>query len=367
MTDSGSAIDLSGAAVILGAGFSMASGLPPAAELSKHFLTFGGATPTTVQRIISDNLRAYWRDIFGYEDGDLVPTFEDHFTLLDLAANAGHNIGHDYTPARLRALRRISIHRVFEIIDTFYRPSPEIKSFLSALATRAGSIVSLNWDIVVEKHLASLTCPYTYMIPGKFLSGNEPDPHAFQLIKLHGSANWHYCDACHRTQFGAYDGGKTTLHYYTFLEEGDREHLRDGDRLFAELRHDPVPRVECQFCGNKKTTARVATFSYAKAFDFFPFHASWDTALERLRAAANWVFIGYSLPEADYAFKHLLKTAQHASGPSEPKSISVITKHEPTDTDPEGQVIARYRQLFGSRLSCCWLDGFENWARRYLR
>ena len=67
----------------------------------------------------------------------LSPRSEDHFTLLDLAANAGTDIGHDYTPARLRALRRISIHRVFEIIDTFYRPSPEIKSFLSTLDTRA--------------------------------------------------------------------------------------------------------------------------------------------------------------------------------------------------------------------------------------
>jgi hypothetical protein len=344
----------------------MASGLPPAAELSKHFLTFGGAKATTVQKIISNNLRDYWHAIFGYEDGGIVPTFEDHFTLLDLAANVGHNIGHHYTPARLRALRRISIHRVFEIIDKFYRPSPEIERFLSALVKRSGSIVSLNWDVVVEKHLATLSCPFTYMIPGKSLNGRESDPKAFQLIKLHGSANWHYCDACHRTHFGNYDGGKTTLHYYTFLEEGDREHLRDGDKLFAELKDDPVPRVKCEFCGNEKTTARVATFSYAKAFDFFPFHASWDAAFERLRAAANWVFIGYWLPEADYAFKHLLKTAQHASGPSRPKTVSVITKHDPTSSDPEGQVVARYRQLFGSRLSSCYLDGFENWVRRHL-
>jgi hypothetical protein len=101
---------------------------------------------------------------------------------------------------------------------------------------------------------------------------------------------------------------------------------------------------ESGFCQNPKTTARLATFSYAKAFDFFPFHASWDAALHRLRAARRWIFIGYSLPDADFAFKHLLKTTQMA-GDGAHKEIHVVAK-EKDDTIPN-----RFRQFFGRSIA----------------
>ena len=34
---------------------------------------------------------------------------------------------------------------------------------------------------------------------------------------------------------------------------------------------------------------------------------TWFDAEDLLREAKNWVFVGYSLPEADYEFKYLLK------------------------------------------------------------
>ena len=37
---------------------------------------------------------------------------------------------------------------------------------------------------------------------------------------------------------------------------------------------------------------------------------SWQTAERLLREAKNWIFIGYSLPAADYEFKLLLKRVQ---------------------------------------------------------
>ncbi len=40
------------------------------------------------------------------------------------------------------------------------------------------------------------------------------------------------------------------------------------------------------------------------------FQKSWFAAEELLRDARKWVFIGYSLPAADYEFKFLLKRCQ---------------------------------------------------------
>jgi len=40
------------------------------------------------------------------------------------------------------------------------------------------------------------------------------------------------------------------------------------------------------------------------------FQKSWFSAAELLKRAKDWVFIGYSLPPADYEFKYLLKRVQ---------------------------------------------------------
>ena len=351
--------DLSDTVAVLGAGFSRVAEVPTAAELSGFFLAFDR---TPVEQFITASLKRFWSEVFGYAGGEVVPTFEDHFTLLDLAANAGHNLGHYYTPSRLRALRRISIHRVFQIIDEKFKFNDEIIRFLGGLQAGKGAIVSLNWDIVVEKHLRERMHElFTYSFPGHYLDGSNPGDHAFPVIKLHGSANWHYCDACHTTQFGDSAHGKNVLHCNTLLEERDVAIL-EGEQVAAEaIRKEHVP-VPCGRCQNPKTTARVATFSYAKAFDFFPFHASWDAALRRLAAAKRWIFIGYSLPEADFAVKHLLKTAQLASRTG--KEIIAVTRENdiPAVKDRAGTAIGRYEQIFGGSIAI-GLGGFAKWVR----
>ncbi|MBN2578823.1 MAG: hypothetical protein JXB10_07520 [Pirellulales bacterium] len=355
MTASYRLSDLSDTVAVLGAGFSVAAGLPPVSKLSQEFLNLND---NETRRVITANLRKFWRDVFGYEDGMAKPSFEDHFTLLDLAANVGHNIGPCYTPARLRALRRISIHRVFEILDLHFRESNQISTFLKKLVCGKSALVSLNWDTVVEAHLFRMAVDFSYGIGGRFLDNHEPRRDAFPLIKLHGSANWHYCDSCHTTLFGGQSDGKTTLTHKTFLEANDfRNVLNDGDKVAAELAKNSG--TQCPVCRNQKTTARVATFSYAKAFDFFPYHASWDRALTQLRTARRWIFIGYSLPEADFAFKHLLKTAQLAS--KDPKDVHVIVKDL-----AESQVVVRYKQFFGCLLQHVSIKGFKDWVRQTL-
>lgn len=349
---------IDGTTVIVGAGFSTAAGLPSTKMLSTRFLDLEETLPTPleVQEAISRQLLRFWQDAFGFDLGATsYPSFEDHFTLLDLAANTGHNLGH-YSPVKLRALRRLSIHRVFDILDTEYRPNSLVAQFLWQLADGSGTgLISTNWDIVVEKNLADGGRSYTYGIPGEWEHGCEPPLGSFPVIKLHGSANWHYCDWCRTVDFGAY--GKTALLSRTFLEGRDFVALGEGavaDRV-EEMRMGGRP-CHVSDCHNRSLSARVATFSYSKAFDFFMFHASWDAALALLRQSPFWTFIGYSLPEADFAFKHLLKTAEMASLGSGPKQVRVI------DRDATGRVRERYERFFGSRLVEFHNDGFEDWA-----
>jgi hypothetical protein len=101
--------------------------LPPTAKLSDQFLDVpeNGVVPPDVEKEISKQLREFWNNAFRYPDRQLKPSLEDHFTTIDLAANAGHHLGRLYSPKRLRVIRRLSIHRAFQILDLKYRDIPE--------------------------------------------------------------------------------------------------------------------------------------------------------------------------------------------------------------------------------------------------
>jgi hypothetical protein len=75
-------------------------------------------------------------------------------------------------------------------------------------------------------------------------------------------------------------------------------------------------------CTTVPLTTRIATFSFLKALDFPMFERSWQSAERLLRNADKCVFIGHSLPSADYEFKHLLKRVQLSRG--EPPEFVVI-------------------------------------------
>ena len=69
--------------------------------------------------------------------------------------------------------------------------------------------------------------------------------------------------------------------------------------------------------------------------------AGWRTAEEYLKASIDWVFFGYSMPAADFEFKHLLKRVQ-LSERTRPR-ITVITGGR----DAAGTV-ARFTKFFGN-------------------
>lgn len=346
--------------VITGAGFSKVSGVPSTRQLTKSFLHPPGPSASpAVQSEITRFLREYWHSVFSYTGRGSPPSFEDHFTLLDLAANTGHHLGKAYSPSALRAIRRLSIHRVFEILDSFSSNSSATE-FLNRLANDGDThtLISTNWDIVAEKYLH----PRRFSYGGSVLAYDRASRQAagaFKVEKLHGSSNWLYCDSCQRTFSGPIDTGKTTTRKYAFLEVRDFERLNASQHVRREVEHMQVDRLRCPDCAIP-LSARVATFSYSKALGFNQFHLIWADALDRLRQAERWIMIGYSLPESDYRLRQMLKIAELAHG-VRPLKVIVVTKGKAD--------IARYRRFFGKRLDRGDIEdkGFEEWWRKARR
>jgi len=327
--------------------------------LSDQFLELpkGGVTPVEVEKEISKRLAEFWKSVFGYGGGDLKPSLEDHFTAIDLAANTGHHLGPAYSPRKLRAIRRLSIHRVFQILDLKYRQSSTIERLLTDLSKVAQvAIISVNWDVVVENHSRALGLDYDYGPILEPLLSNDRPVNGIPLFKLHGSANWVYCDSCRTLFFGPPSAGKDALHMGAFLESEDFEVFDSSKNVINLVRDLANGRRQCRLCGCRMS-ARVGTFSYRKDYAIQQFQTIWHRAFDALRESHRWLFIGYSMPEADFEFRQVLKSAELANCGRLRRSIQVVLKR-----DQDAAV--RYGRFFGFSPSYINQEGLSNWAAK---
>jgi hypothetical protein len=95
---------------------------------------------------------------------------------------------------------------------------------------------------------------------------------------------------------------------------------------------------KCVHCKNR-LGARIATFSYRKEVSIPQLQTVLRQAYSVLRDSDTWLFAGYSLPEADFEFRHLLKSAEKAVVENARKTIQVVLKE-----DSAGE---RFRRFFG--------------------
>lgn len=169
---------------------------------------------------------------------------------------------------------------------------------------------------------------------------------------MHGSSNWLYCDSC-RQLYAPRDSGKGALHLNAYLEPHDFEALGFDDAAKEIRRLTRNPR-KCPWCGNR-LAGRLATFSYRKAFSINQFQTIWDRAYSALARADRWLFVGYSMPDADFEFKHLLKAAQLARVKPSELSINAVLMDDLN-------AAKRYEGYFGNRVHDVSQIGLEKWV-----
>jgi NAD-dependent SIR2 family protein deacetylase len=348
---------------VVGAGFSANAGLPLQSQFTELFLkaqTFKRGK----SRMLMPHLGRFVEDVFGFSTSHALtsyPELEDVFTLLDLSANTGHHLGVRYSPKELRKLRRMLLSRTIHMLNTAYlngksSPSKEragLLKFVSELDPQRHQFVSLNWDVVLEGCLDEVGARFAPfyspeirrgIIKDENLSLPKRPARADQMLvaKMHGSINWLYCDCCRRTYSVPVDQVARLGTQVLKSEEAE------------ELYPKKAPtRLSCPFC-TVDLGVRLATFSFQKALRAPMFESSWLEAEKALRRAQRWVFIGYSLPAADYEFKYLLKRVQLARETL--PEIVVVTK---TDSIKKSVAIQSYRRFFGQGSFTVFTEGLD--------
>lgn len=308
-------------------------------------------------RGLIDHLGAFVNGVFDHNKSAKAaywPTLEDVFTNIDLAANSGHHLGPNYSPSALRTERRVLLARMMYMLHERYSEAEskraadwlQLNAFLLGLDVPKSSFISMNWDTVIERRLAELrdiqvvdygcgAIPARFprdgtVIKKRLLRKGLP---SVRIAKMHGSVNWLYCDNCRRLYW--FPPRKAMMVANQLIRREEAVKL-DPRTL------DGCARWCCTNCTDVPLTTRIATFSYLKALDFPMFEKSWLSAERALRSADKWIFIGYSLPAADFEFKHLLKRVQ-LSRRRAPEFV-VITGGLISDCD---QTYTNYQGFFG--------------------
>jgi hypothetical protein len=370
---------------ILGAGFSAVSGLPVQKNLAPMLLK--NPSKNKIDTIITGILKNFLTATFDWsgKKKDL-PSLEDIFTCIDLAAGSGHTLGKDFPPNKLRAVRRMAIHRILTVLDQGIRIDDSINNlidFFSGLNPFVpdikSSFVVTNWDIALERYLELRgRHNVSYGLSGyDWQTGqpHSPDPNiAFPVCKMHGSGNWAYCENC-KSLFFDFDG-KFPVHMKMGLIREDFALFGNtyDEKEFQRLIGVAGLNQECKLCKEKQLASHIATFSYRKSFRTHAYSSVWYSAEQLLSKAAHWVFVGYSLPQADYEFKHLLKTAQvkmltnlqtKQCRKEGWKPIDVVVK-EKKRSSARKAVRENYKNFFGEKNVEFYGDSVEDYCKSVL-
>jgi len=352
---------------VLGAGFSIPAGAPSQAGIMGrifHLRRQGKAFDSARQR-----LREFLElDLALAEEQFPHVPLEDIYTPIDrcIANNCSfrsHTVG-DLVRIR-QALGLVISRAIAESIPRKKAPADYIHRFAGLLVSQAArraeiarqatstrrgksydpfAVISLNWDILLDNalHEALLSQhpgtgdydPFGVVDYCCYISSlDEHDSRVraglfslgcrgfnVKLLKLHGSMNWLQCPNCQRLYVGF--GRKLRI-------------------------LDQIGRTQCRHCAkgglDNRLQGSLVMPTFLKDLSNFQIKLVWQNAGLELMEATKLVFIGYSLPYADFEFRQLLSRMVRPGASIE---VVLFRGANPSQFESEKQ---RYEQFFGKR------------------
>lgn len=278
---------------------------------SINIYSYNSTDVESTNEAINENWNQFYLQL---KDIDL--SLEDVFTLLDKASLSKEYFSL-YSVTDMDNIQDcLNYCIVYSISNSIYSSSnvalyDNIAQFFIKKRLKAGlnndtfSIITLNWDTILDKYIYKNCminnlahpkkliypdyCCYNYDINSEVPSiyikakGN----YNIKFMKLHGSINWLVCSNCGRL--------------YT-----------DYDKILS-LQYDNTEKVSCKFCESLNRTyilkRMIITPTFIKAFNDLHLKTIWHNAYLDLCEADEIIFIGYSFPEADFELRYLLKKA----------------------------------------------------------
>lgn len=353
---------------VLGAGFSIEAGAPSQENLIKLIFEISREEPNTFTNSTLRKFHDFLSNTLNIpeEHHERVP-LEDIFTPLDKCIS--ENL----------SFRNLTVKEVIETRELVYyligkalqvklrRPrSNYIKAFAERIVDKCRhrsdlnyrnidsvSIISTNWDILVDNalkseiednpelgvvdyccHISSFNEHDESVKPGLEILGRGG--YNVKLIKLHGSLNWLQCPKCSRVYVDFYS--KIAMRQYQ-----QREPCRHCNKNFG-------------YDESNVLVSNLIMPTYLKKLTNAQYRSIWKAAETEISEATKIVFVGYSLPFADFEMRQLLSRMVRKNA-----EIEVVDYGNPMDQ----KIIDlknKYDIFFGRRNKIFHLGGTSNYV-----
>lgn len=226
------------------------------------------------------------------------------------------------------------------------------------------SVISTNWDILLDNSIQQAiisgnhdaVVDYCCYISSRDEQDNSIKPGLeklgqggfnVKLLKLHGSLNWLQCPRCYRlyARFSRKDGIRNHI---------DQESCRHCDVNFPEERD------------NHQLGSNLIMPTYAKDLSNPQYKIIWQNAGIEIAEAHRLVFIGYSLPSADFEMRQLLSRMTRSDAKIE---VVEYTEHLDAEnrTNEERRIKNHWTKFFGNRELGFYFSGAAKYISEVIR
>ncbi len=310
---------------VLGAGASAAAAKENRRVLGGDFLRRAFEKGKGDPRL--ESVEVFVKEFFHYDGSDrsFLPALEEVLSDVDIALARKEALPGNYSLEKLKELRRNLVFLIYKVLEEAYRSlGNDVTNRFVAKLDREPIVISLNYDIIVDNALKACFGPnLDYGLQYKAYSPYDPlpdfvQPNTVKLYKIHGSLNWAVCPTCHvlyiaDPRLGKIAGETFDLH------------------------------ANCQTPGHEPLEAWLITPSNLKSYEQEQVPSIWPQVLLALEKAEQVVFIGYSLPDADFHIKYLLQRGLNHN--PQPKIVVVDYKAQDAARPTEEEV--RFKRIFG--------------------
>jgi hypothetical protein len=313
---------------ILGAGFSINGGGPRQDEIMSEIWKLPDDPDTIAHK---NEFRKFLKENLNVDE--IKVSLEDIYTPIDRCLADGLSFK-NLTEGDLLSLRNKIDYLISLAIQNRFRTGPVTDSlyvpkFAKYLVEKAAvratkaigitdkkeakeydpfSIISLNWDILLDDDLNDALknrdgkvkddyAPFGVVDYCCYISSLKDDDrrirtglwtlgcrgYNIKLLKLHGSMNWLQCPNCQQL-FVGFDEKNNIVNYT-----------------------NPQPCRHCEKQGNTSPLrGSLVMPTFLKDLSNFQVKLIWQNAGVELMEARRLVFVGYSLPQADFEFRQLI-------------------------------------------------------------
>lgn len=369
---------------ILGAGFSKECGAPLQGEIIEKMLKLPSVSSLNANQkrkieVLVRRFTDFCKENMLTSDGSMNKiALEDIFTPLDRCISDDISFREVEPNELIRIREDIYVLIAAAISQSITHPQkPYILQFADYIISKAKvrvtdpkqdniSIISTNWDIILDNALQAKLdllkkpkedyagvvdyCCYMSSLyenkkikPGLFALGQRR--FNVKLLKLHGSMNWLTCPRCQRLYVNFYDK-------FQGMYLIKKHHCAHCKTNFAGLIDNSI-----------KLRTNLIMPTFLKDLNNFQLKLIWQNAGVELSEAKEVVFIGYSLPYADFELRQLLSRMLR----KDVKVRVVLSKHDKPVKDFEWASAGyRYESFFNKANLKITYEGAEEFVTKKL-